>query len=154
MYFSKEYGFTPILCKPYRAQTKGKVERFIGYVKRNFYIPLKAKLKNSPLQIDCASLNSQIFRWLAVTNERIHATTKEKPIKLFLLEQKALLPLVQTVEPSNKKTKNRYKTDTNYIPKNSIIAFNQESKSTLKEYDALLYQDSLNSIAGDVYATN
>lgn len=60
--FSKEYGFTPMLCKPYRAKTKGKVERFIGYLKRNFYIPLKAKLKYSSLSIDCELLNTQIFQ--------------------------------------------------------------------------------------------
>jgi hypothetical protein len=29
-------GFLPRLCQPYRAQTKGKVERLIGYLKRSF----------------------------------------------------------------------------------------------------------------------
>jgi transposase len=30
---AKDYGFKPGVCKPYRAQTKGKVERFNGYLK-------------------------------------------------------------------------------------------------------------------------
>ncbi len=35
--FAKD-NFIPKLCKVYRAQTKGKVERFNLYLKRNFYI--------------------------------------------------------------------------------------------------------------------
>jgi transposase len=31
-----EYGFRPRLCRPYRARTKGKVERFNGYLKGSF----------------------------------------------------------------------------------------------------------------------
>ena len=37
--YSKHHGFLVWLCKPYRPQTKGKVERFIGYLKRSFYLP-------------------------------------------------------------------------------------------------------------------
>lgn len=33
--FSRYWGFTPRACAPYRAQTKGKDERGVGYVKRN-----------------------------------------------------------------------------------------------------------------------
>jgi len=97
--FSRDYGFNPLLCKPYRAKTKGKVERYIGYLKRNFYIPLKAKLKNSSLVIDCELLNSQIFSWLEITSNRVHSTLKQKPRELFEIEKKALLPLVKTAEP-------------------------------------------------------
>jgi transposase len=41
--FAKHYGFIPRLCRPYRAQTKGKVERFNRYLKDNFYYPLASK---------------------------------------------------------------------------------------------------------------
>jgi len=34
--FASHWGFTPRLCQPYRAQTKGKVESGVKYVKRNF----------------------------------------------------------------------------------------------------------------------
>ena len=34
--FAHHYGFLPRLCRPYRAQTKGKVERFIGYLRGRF----------------------------------------------------------------------------------------------------------------------
>lgn len=42
--FSGHYGFVPRLCKPYRAKTKGKVERFNGYLRRSFYNPLASRL--------------------------------------------------------------------------------------------------------------
>ena len=35
-------GFTPRLCRPYRAKTKGKVERFNSYLKGSFVVPLAA----------------------------------------------------------------------------------------------------------------
>src|SRR5690606_2716876 len=31
------YGFAPRACRPYRARTKGKVERMVGYVKHHFF---------------------------------------------------------------------------------------------------------------------
>ena len=33
-----QYGFTPRACKPYRARTKGKDERMVGYIKGNFFV--------------------------------------------------------------------------------------------------------------------
>ena len=32
------YGFVPKACRPYRARTKGKVERMVGYVKQHFFV--------------------------------------------------------------------------------------------------------------------
>ena len=37
--FAHHYGFMPRLCQPYRAKTKGKVERFIGYLRHSFFVP-------------------------------------------------------------------------------------------------------------------
>jgi transposase len=42
-------GFVIKLCRPYRARTKGKVERFNGYLRRSFVVPLKARLKQAGL---------------------------------------------------------------------------------------------------------
>ncbi|HHE05976.1 MAG TPA: IS21 family transposase, partial [Epsilonproteobacteria bacterium] len=71
--------FIPKFCKPYRAQTKGKVERSNRYLKENFYIPLKASLKGSTIEITPQLLNSHIFGWIEKTNQRVHGTTGEKP---------------------------------------------------------------------------
>jgi transposase len=80
--FSKDM-FVPKLCKPYRAKTKGKVERFNLYLKNNFYKPLKASLKSSGITIDETLLNNHIFTWLEMANNRIHGTTNKKPNELL-----------------------------------------------------------------------
>jgi len=36
--FFRHYGFIPRLCRPYRAQTKGKIENNVGYVRRDFFL--------------------------------------------------------------------------------------------------------------------
>ena len=89
--FSKD-NFIPKLCKVYRAQTKGKVERFNLYLKSNFYIPLKSALKGSQITIDVDLLNTKVFSWLEIANSRIHDTTKKKPIDLFKEEEHLLQP--------------------------------------------------------------
>lgn len=43
--FGKEMGFSPRLCRPFRAQTKGKVERMVQYTRNSFYIPLMTRLR-------------------------------------------------------------------------------------------------------------
>ncbi len=82
--------FIPKPCKPYRAKTKGKVERFNSYLKNNFYKPLRAKLKNSGLEITPELLNSYIFSWLEMANNRIHGTTKRKPFDMLKEEYEFL----------------------------------------------------------------
>lgn len=89
---AKRLGFKIKLCKPYRPQTKGKVERFNSYLKGNFYRPLVIKLKDANLEITPQVLNEYINTWLTRANNRIHATTKQKPAVLFAEEQKHLLP--------------------------------------------------------------
>lgn len=49
---AEELGFRPRVCRPYRAQTKGKVKRFNGYLKRSFVTPLAATLKQAGLMLD------------------------------------------------------------------------------------------------------
>ena len=95
--FSKD-NFIPKLCKVYRAQTKGKVERFNLYLKRNFYIPLKSALKGSQITIDVDLLNTKVFSWLEIANSRIHDTTKKKPIDLFKEEEHLLQPFYTSVK--------------------------------------------------------
>ena len=95
--FAKD-NFIPKLCKVYRAKTKGKVERFNLYLKRNFYIPLKAALRGSEITINANLLNSKIFSWLELANSRMHDTTKKKPIELFKEEKALLEPFYSSVK--------------------------------------------------------
>lgn len=78
--FARDFGFRLRVCRPYRARTKGKVERFNGYLKGSFLVPLAATLKAGGLKLDVDTANREVLRWLAeVANERIHATTGERP---------------------------------------------------------------------------
>jgi transposase len=88
------YGFVPRVCRPYRAKTKGKVERFNGYLKGSFLVPLAATLKTSGLRLDVETANRAVRRWLdEVANSRIHGTTGERPDVRLAFERNVLLPL-------------------------------------------------------------
>lgn len=77
---AERYGFTPKVCRPYRAQTKGKVERFNHYLKNSFVVPLAASLNQVNLLLDVEVANSKIGPWLMeIANARTHATTGEIP---------------------------------------------------------------------------
>ena len=89
-----EYGFRPRLCRPYRAKTKGKVERFNGYLKSSFLVPLAATLKQAGLKLDVTAANAHVGPWLeGVANVRVHATTRERPCARLVLERVNLQPL-------------------------------------------------------------
>lgn len=94
--FAKHSGFRIKLCQPYRAQTKGKVKRFIGYLRRSFYVPLASRLGQSGLQLDVVIANVEVTRWLReVANERVHGTTQEKPAERMVKEVARLQALAQ-----------------------------------------------------------
>ena len=81
--FAGFYGYKPVLCRPYRGQTKGKVERTVRYVRENFMVGIKYN--------SLADLNSQAHTWCNKINAKIHGTTNERPIDR--LPQENLLPL-------------------------------------------------------------
>lgn len=91
---AKHYGFLPRLCRPYRAKTKGKVERQIGYIRRSFFVPLITRYHQLQQDLDLETLNLEFSRWLALkANARVHGTTDEVPEQRLIIEQESLLPL-------------------------------------------------------------
>jgi hypothetical protein len=88
------YGFQLALCRPYRAKTKGKVERFIRYVRDSFYVPLASCLRMHGVELDPMTAQIEAQRWLReVANVRIHATTQARPIDRWDDERAALMPI-------------------------------------------------------------
>jgi transposase len=82
--FAQYWGFDPRLCRPYRAQTKGKVESGVKYVKRNFLVGREF--------VDDVHLGEDLCGWMATTaDQRIHGTTHERPIDRFAAERAHLL---------------------------------------------------------------
>ena len=78
--FARYYGFTPRLCRPYRAQTKGKVESGVKYLKRSF---VKGRVFPA-----WDALNPRVQEWLVtVADERIHGTTFRRPAEVFAEER-------------------------------------------------------------------
>jgi transposase len=81
--FARHYGFQPKACRPYRAKTKGKIERSVSYLRHNFFYGRQFR--------DLADLNKQLGLWLEQTaNSRIHGTTHEIP-KIRLQQEAAHL---------------------------------------------------------------
>lgn len=89
---AKRYGFVPRLCRSYRAQTKGKVERFHRYLRGNFYVPLSSWLKQSSLVLDVDTANAEVGKWLRdVANQRVHPVTGLAPAFLFEQRERSAL---------------------------------------------------------------
>ena len=85
--FAAHWGFRIRACRPYRAQTKGKVERPVGYVRGNFVYGREF--------LGDGDLAAQAARWLdATANARVHGTTTEVPRVRFERDERArLVPL-------------------------------------------------------------
>lgn len=95
---AKSYGFRLKACQPYRAKTKGKVERFNHYLKNSFVLPHAVTLKQSGLIFDCDYGNASVGYWLQEhAHKRIHGTTGERPGKLLTLEQQHLQKLPKSM---------------------------------------------------------
>jgi transposase len=99
---ARDYGFLARACRPYRARTKGKVERFNGYLKHSFITPLAATLKQTGLRLDVTTANAHIGPWLErVAHQRIHGTTGVKPQVRLDEERFELMPLPAAPQPAS-----------------------------------------------------
>lgn len=82
--FAAHYDFKIRACRPYRAKTKGKVERPVHYLRENFVYGREF--------LNDGDLDAQLGRWLERTaNVRVHATLKEQPVVRFERDERALL---------------------------------------------------------------
>jgi transposase len=82
--FAAHWDFRIRACRPYRAQTKGKIERPVSYLRSNFLY--------GRTFLDDADLADQCTRWLAeVANARIHGTTGERPDLRFARDEQLVL---------------------------------------------------------------
>lgn len=92
--FAKHCGMDLKVCKPYRAQTKGKVERFNHYLRYSFHNAFKVRLSMMGYKMTKENANAEVMDWLDYTaNARIHQTTLQKPFELLAQEQLQLRPV-------------------------------------------------------------
>lgn len=84
--FGAHWGFRIRACRAGRAQTKGKVERPIRYVRSSFFYGREF--------VSDDDLNARARLWLdTVANVRVHGTLMERPVARFEDERRRLLPL-------------------------------------------------------------
>jgi transposase len=82
--FAAHWDFRIRACRPYRARTKGKVERPVGYVRESFFYGREF--------LNDADLNAQVQSWTAQkANARVHRTTGEVPRVRFERDERRLL---------------------------------------------------------------
>ena len=90
--FAKHWGFRVRACAPYRARTKGKDERGVGYVKRNAIAG--RSFATWP------SLEAHLEAWTRdIADVRLHGTTGEAPIVRFRRDEAAVLKQIGGVPP-------------------------------------------------------
>lgn len=84
--FARYWGFSPRACAPYRARTKGKDERGVGYVKRNAVAGRRFA--------SWGAFVAHLEQWnREIADVRVHGTTGELPLVRFADEAGALRPL-------------------------------------------------------------
>lgn len=92
--FAKHYGFVPRLCRPYRAKTKGKVERFNRYLRYSFHIPTVSRLKMEEKKLEASLACVLVKKWLLeVANLRTHKETGRIPSEVLQEERFSLRAL-------------------------------------------------------------
>jgi transposase len=107
------YGFGLHPCRPYRPETKGKVESGVKYVRGNFWVGLKYQ--------DLDDLNAQARDWIdTVANVRVHGTTGEIPYARLPLENLQPFPTQRTFDTSR-------------------IGYRKSSRDCLISYEGNLY---------------
>jgi hypothetical protein len=90
--FCRYWDVLPKACAPYRARTKGKDERGVGYVKRN-------AIAGHAFE-SLAALEAHLAWWMReVAESRLHGTTGEIPIERFRAKEAAALEGRTTFQP-------------------------------------------------------
>lgn len=133
--FALYYGFSPRFCQPYRARTKGKVERGVGYVRQNFWVRVSDEVKNKQLVL--AGLNQRAQDWVAtVANVRVHGTHGQVVQERYAAEE----PLLAKVD-------GRPRYDTSYH------ALRRVGRDGRLSYRGRIYQVGLTYALGEVQVT-
>ena len=84
--YQQSLGFDVYLCRGQDPESKGKIEKVVGYVKSNF-------AKNR-IYDGLDDWNEKSRAWLERTgNHKVHGTTKKRPDSVFLLEKAHLKPV-------------------------------------------------------------
>ena len=136
--FSKDIGFTPIACRPYRPQTKGIVENVAKIMDR-------LKVYNKEIN-DINDIKDLVNDLNIKLNNEISQATNDKPINLFEKEKEYLLPI------GNKDLLTNYESrQTRKVSIESLITFSGCKYSLPTEYIGKTVEIEFNSKKLSVY---
>ena len=105
--FMATLGVSPRVCKPYKPQTKGKVERSVEVIKYGFWPGVHFS--------DLDDLNEQALAWCNRLNQKLHRTTRRLPLDLWVEENLTAMPQDRTWE--------RYGAEERRVSSDGFIAF-------------------------------
>ena len=114
--FAGFYGFRPILCRPYRGQTKGKIERTVRYVRENLMVGIKYNSLDD--------LNGQALAWCNKVNAKEHGTTGKIPFEQLPKEGLNSLLREYIIDKINLRK----------VEKDCLISYDNKSYSVPPEY--------------------
>jgi len=90
--FARHWGFRIRACAPYRARTKGKDERGVGYVKRNAIAGRRFAT--------WSAMEAHLEAWTReIADARVHGTTGETPRERFERDEAAALRSLEGTAP-------------------------------------------------------
>jgi len=141
--FAAQCGFEPKRCKVRRPQTKGKVERFIGYL-GNHFLPMARTMNLTSIE----DLNLAVNEWLEEVNEEPIRAFCETRNERFERERTLFTPFVPAAAPDVRASEevlvslegtvrfetNRYSVPARYLGKVLSLRFHPLTR------DATLYE--------------
>lgn len=138
--FSHHYGFTPRRCMVRRPQTKGKVERFIGYMAGNFW----PEVEGEDLTLDY--LNEKVMVWLKEVNKKPVGGLLESRYERFSLEK----PHLQSLPVFSYDSRDIHEV---YVSRESYITFETNRYSVPPEFigERLTLKVDYMIFAGELY---
>lgn len=144
------YGFVPRACRPYRARTKGKDERMVGYIKQHFFVRYRSFES-------WAHLNQLAEQWLAEeADPRLHGTVHEVVAERFKREAPALGPLpASRYDTSYRETRqvswdsyidvrgNRYSVPSELVGQSVVVRLGLDDLLRVYDHDVLVASHTL-----------
>jgi hypothetical protein len=144
------YGFVAKACRPYRARTKGKDERMVGYIKQHFFVRYHSFESG-------AHLNQLAEQWLAQeADQRVHGTVHEVVAERFKREAPALAPLpVSRYDTSYRETRqvswdsyidvrgNRYSVPAELVSQTVMVRIGLDDLLRVYHHDVLVASHTL-----------
>ena len=90
--FARHWGFRVRACAPYRARTKGKDERGVGYVKANAIAGRSFAT--------WSAMEAHLVAWTReIADVRVHGTTGEPPLVRYVRDEQARLKPLDGIPP-------------------------------------------------------